>query len=86
MWLQVIIKVKVTHQGEGHIKVKVKIGHWVKVKAIYEKNDHFTFFNMLILCMWLQVIIKVKVTHQGEGHIKVKVKISTCLPILCNLF
>ena len=24
MWLQVINKVKVTHQGEGHIKVKVK--------------------------------------------------------------
>ena len=25
MWLQVINKVKVTHKGEGHIKVKVKI-------------------------------------------------------------
>ena len=24
MWLQVINKVKVTYQGEGHIKVKVK--------------------------------------------------------------
>ena len=24
-WLQVINEVKVTHQGEGHIKVKVKI-------------------------------------------------------------
>ena len=24
MWLQVINKVKVTHQGKGHIKVKVK--------------------------------------------------------------
>ena len=24
MWLQVINKVKVTHQGEGHIKVKEK--------------------------------------------------------------
>ena len=40
----------------------------------YEKNDSFTYFNFLILCMWLQVINKVKVTHQGEGHIKVKVK------------
>ena len=38
------------------------------------KNDSFTYFNLLILCMWLQVINKVKVTHQGEGHIKVKVK------------
>ena len=27
MWLQVINKVKVTHQGEGHIKVKVKISY-----------------------------------------------------------
>ena len=25
MWLQVINEVKVTHQGEGYIKVKVKI-------------------------------------------------------------
>ena len=25
MWLQVINKVKITHQGQGHIKVKVKI-------------------------------------------------------------
>ena len=40
----------------------------------YEKNDSFTYFNFLILCMWLQVFNKVKVTHQGEGHIKVKVK------------
>ena len=27
MWLQVINKVKVTHQGEGHIKVKEKYLH-----------------------------------------------------------
>ena len=27
MWLQVINKVKVTHQGKGHIKVKVKYLH-----------------------------------------------------------
>ena len=25
MWLQDIDKVKVTHQGQGHIKVKIKI-------------------------------------------------------------
>ena len=48
----------------------------------YEKNDNFTYFNMLILCIWLQVINEVKVTHQVEGHIKVKVKISTSFPIL----
>ena len=50
----------------------------------YEKNDHFTYFNILILYIWLQVINEVKVTHQGEGHIKVKVKISTSFPILCQ--
>ena len=49
------------------------------------KNDSFTYFNFLLLCMWLQVINKVKVTHQGEGHIKVKVKISSSLPTLCTI-
>ena len=34
-----------------------------------EKNNSFTYFNLLILCMWQQVINKVKVSH----HIKVKV-------------
>ena len=38
------------------------------------KNNSFTYFNFLILCMWPKVINKVKVTHQGQGHIKVKVK------------
>ena len=38
------------------------------------KNDSFTYFNLLILCIWPKVINKVKVTHQGQGHIKVKVK------------
>ena len=51
----------------------------------YEKNDNFTYFNMLILCIWLQVINEVKITHQGEGYIKVKVKISTSFPILCQI-
>ena len=49
------------------------------------KNDSFTYFGFLVLCMWLQVINKVKVTHQGEGQIKVKVKISSCLPTLCKI-
>ena len=39
------------------------------------KNDKFTYFSMLILCIWLQVVNKVKFTHQGESYIKVKVKI-----------
>ena len=53
--------------------------------TLYEKNDNFTYFDMLILCIWLQVINEVKVTHQGEDHIKVKVKISTSFPILCQI-
>ena len=32
----------------------------------YEKNDNFTYFNLLILCMWLQVIKKVKVTSRSK--------------------
>ena len=51
----------------------------------YEKNDNFTYFNMLILFIWSQVINEVKVTHQGQGHIKVKVKISTSFPTLCQI-
>ena len=58
----------------------------LSIKAIgsrsYEKNDNFTYFNILILCIWLQVINEVKVTHQVEGYIKVKVKISHSFPIL----
>ena len=46
----------------------------VIVSRSYEKNDNFTYLNMLILCIWLQIINMVKVTHQGECHIKVKVK------------
>ena len=33
----------------------------------YEKNDDFTYFNMLILYIWLQVINEVKVTNQGQS-------------------
>ena len=48
----------------------------------YEKNDNFTYFNMLIPYIWLQVINEVKITHQVEGHIKVKVKLFTSFPNL----
>ena len=45
-------------------KVKFEYqGHWLKVQGHIRKNDDFTYFNLLILCMWLQVINKVKVTH-----------------------
>ena len=61
MLLKVINKVKVTHQGQGNIKVKVKV--------IWE-----IICTHLIICILLQIINMVKVTHQGQGHIKVKVK------------
>ena len=44
MWLQVINKVKVTHQGEGHIKVKVKY--------VYP----FKFYVAHTLCKWVVCI------------------------------
>ena len=44
MWLQVINKVKVTHQGEGHIKVKVKYLH------------PFKFYVAHTLCKWVVCI------------------------------
>ena len=44
MWLQIINKVKVTHQGEGHIKVKVKYLHPFKFYvAILSASGWFTF-------------------------------------------
>ena len=63
MWLEVINKVKVTHQGQS--------------KNIYFLSNFMsncTYFNTLILCVWLLIINKVKFIHQDEGHIKVKVK------------
>ena len=57
-------------QGQGHMR----------------KNDIFTYFNTLILCVWLQVINKAKFIHQGEGHIKGQNKISTSLQILYSSY
>ena len=61
IWFQVINEVKVTHQGEGHIKIKVKISSTFPILC-----------QILFLCVWLQLINKVKFIIQG--HIKVKVK------------
>ena len=69
IWLEVINEVKVTHQSEGHIKVKIK-----NIYFLSNFMPNFTYFNTLFLCVWLQFINKVKFIHQGENHIKVKVK------------
>ena len=44
MWLQVINKVKFIHQGEGHIKVKVKYLH------------SFKFYVAYTFCKWVVCI------------------------------
>ena len=72
-WLQVINKVKVTYQGEGHIKVNLK---------------YLLPFQLYVKCLLIlpcessvcgyRSINKVKVTHQGQS------KISTSLQILCS--
>ena len=67
IWLQVINEVKVTHQGEGYIKVKVKIPTSFPILC------KFFLISTHYFRVWLQVINKVKFIHQGEGHIKVKV-------------
>ena len=52
----------------------------------YEKNDSFTYFNLLIFCMWPKVINKVKVTNQGQSHIKVKVKYPLPFQLYVNFY
>ena len=52
IWLQVINKVKVTHQGEGHIKVKVKylhpfkfyVGHTLGMRVVCIRLNAFLLF------------------------------------------
>ena len=67
MWLQVINMVKVTHQGQGHIKVKVK--NTTSFAILYQILLISTHYSSV----WLQVINKVKFIHQGEVQLKVKV-------------
>ena len=45
IWLQVINEVKVTHQGEGHIKVKVKIS------TFFPMLCQFFFKHIIPLCV-----------------------------------
>ena len=52
MWLQVINKVKVTHQGEGHIKVKVKYLH--PFKFYVDMVKMYLHTKMKFLCQWVQ--------------------------------
>ena len=63
MWLQVINKVKVTHQGEGHIKVKVKISSSLP-----------TLCKILLILTYLSSVCGYRSLIRSRSHIKVKVK------------
>ena len=63
MMLQIINKVKVTHQGQNKNVYLLPILCKILLISTY-----------LILCMWLEFINKVKVKYQVQGHFKVKVK------------
>ena len=76
MLQQVITKVKVTHEGEGHIKVKVKISSSLQ-----------TLCKILLILTYY--VCGYRSSIRSMSHMKVKVtssssKLSTSLQILCN--
>ena len=74
MWLQVINKVKVTHQGESHIQVKVKY--------LYP----FKFYVAHTLCKWMSVCLSVclSVFLSVQAITFEPLDISISLQILCS--
>ena len=60
--LKVINKVKVTHQGQGHIKVKSQGQGQMRKILILLISTH------LIICILLQRFNMVKVTYQGQSE------------------
>ena len=55
MWLQVINKVKVTHQGEGHIKVKVKYLHPFKFYVAHALCKRVVCIRLKCYLLFLQL-------------------------------
>ena len=51
MWLQVINEVKITHQGEGHIKVKVKYLHPFKFYVPILSASRWFAFDWNATCL-----------------------------------
>ena len=49
IWLQIINKVKVTHQGEGHIKVKVKYLHPLRFYVAHTLCKRFKVSVIVLL-------------------------------------
>ena len=67
IWLQVINEVKVTHQGEGHIKVKVKISTSFPIlcQILLISTPYFSVYghkSLIRSCSY----IKVKVTSRSK--------------------
>ena len=54
MWLQVINKVKVTHQGEGRIKVKVKYLHSFKFYVAHAGGLHSIEMLLVLLSVYMK--------------------------------
>ena len=85
MWLQVINKVKVTHQDEGHIKVKVKYLHLFKFNVahtlckrvvcirlkcyLFHYVSTFLFQISLLTIMVLFHFCCIKIVFQGKNWI-----------------
>ena len=67
IWLQVINEVKVTHQGEGHTKVKVKIS--TSFPILYQIlliSIHYSSVCSYKSLLGLSPYIKVKVTSRSK--------------------
>ena len=63
MWLQFINKVKVTHQDQGHIKIKVKISSSLP-----------TLCTILLILTYYSSVCGYRSLIRSRSHIKVKVK------------
>ena len=67
VWLQVINKVKFIHQGEGHIKVKVKYLHPFKFYVAHT-------FCKRVVCIQLNAFLLVKSLNKICKYIVIYVK------------
>ena len=78
MWLQVINKVKVTHQGEGHIKVKVKylhpfkfyVAHTLCKRVVCIRLKYYLFFYKFIMTYVAHLSLDFVANHLVVSNIK----------------
>ena len=71
IWLQVINKVKVTHQGEGHIKVKVKYLHFFKFYVTHTLCKRVVCIRLKCVLVYTagRVVGPVSQAHSSVLHI-----------------